>query len=111
MKKLEVTIRPKQLDSVKNALADAGVDFVTVSEVKGCRRDGYAEIYRGALYVVDFLPRVKIEVVLEDRFAARVATLIGSSVASAERDDDDVRILHVDDAFRIGDGQRGDAAP
>jgi nitrogen regulatory protein P-II 1 len=110
MRKLEATICPKRLDSVKEALADAAVESVTMSHVKGCHGEGYVEIYRGALYVVDFLPRIKIEVVLEDRFAARVAMLIGSSVTGAQCGDDDVRILHVDDAIRIDSGQRGDRA-
>lgn len=111
MKKLEVVVHPKQLDIVKDALVKAGVDSVTMSDVKSCRGEGHAEMYRDALYVVDFLPRIKIEVVLDDAFAARVAALIDSNVAAGVGSDDGVHLLPVDDAFRIGFERRGDAAP
>jgi len=99
-----------RLQAVKNALVNEGIESLTISDAKGCAGEGQVEMYRGAKYVVDFLPKIKIEVVLEDRFAARVARIIGSSVGACRPGDQEVHLLPVEDAIRIRTGQHGDAA-
>jgi len=110
MKKVEAIIRPIQLRSVQDALIHEGIDSLTISDVKGCGGEGHVEKYRGVEYVVDFLPKIKIEVVLEDRFAARVAQIIEASVGARRPGDQDVRLLPVEDVIRIRTGQHGAAA-
>ena len=110
MKKVEAIIRPIQLRGVQNALMQEGIESLTISDVKGCGGEGHVERYRGAEYVVDFLPKIKIEVVLEDRFAARVAQVIEASVGDRRPGDRDIRLLFVEDVIRIRTGQHGAAA-
>jgi nitrogen regulatory protein P-II 1 len=110
MKKVEAIISPIQLRGVQDALIHEGIDSLTISDVKGCGGDGHVEKYRGAAYVVDFLPKIKIEVVLEDRLAARVAQIIETSVGARRPDDQHVRLLPVEDVIRIRTGQHGAAA-
>ncbi len=110
MKKVEAIIRPIQLRSVQDALIHEGIDSLTISDVKGCAGEGHVEKYRGAEYVVDFLPKIKIEVVLEDRRAARIAQVIETSVGARRPGDQDVRLLPVEDVIRIRTGQHGAVA-
>jgi nitrogen regulatory protein P-II 1 len=109
VKKVEAIIRPIQLRSVQDALVHEGIDSLTISDVKCCGGEGHVEKYRGAEYVVDFLPKIKIEVVLEDRVAARVTQIIETSVGS-RNGDQDIRLLPVEDVIRIRTGQHGAAA-
>ena len=111
MKKIEAIIKPFKLDEVKEALAKEGVQGMTVSEVKGFgRQKGHTELYRGAEYVVDFLPKIKIELLLEDERARRASELIESIARTGRIGDGKIFILPVDDVIRIRTGERGDSA-
>ena len=111
MKKIEAIIKPFKLDEVKEALAKEGVQGMTVSEVKGFgRQKGHTELYRGAEYVVDFLPKIKIELLLEDERARRASELIESIARTGRIGDGKIFILPVDDVIRIRTGERGETA-
>ena len=111
MKKVEAIIKPFKLDEVKEALAKAGVQGMTISEVKGFgRQKGHTELYRGAEYVVDFLPKIKIEMVLDDERAARAAEVIAESARTGRIGDGKIFVLPVDGVVRIRTGERGESA-
>src|SRR5690349_13207492 len=111
MKKLEAIIKPFKLDEVKEALSKAGVTGMTISEVKGFgRQKGHTELYRGAEYVVDFLPKIKIEVVLDDERAARAAEVIAQAARTGRIGDGKIFVLPIDGVVRIRTGERGEAA-
>jgi nitrogen regulatory protein P-II 1 len=111
MKKLEAIIKPFKLDEVKEALAKEGIQGMTVSEVKGFgRQKGHSELYRGAEYVVDFLPKIKVELLLDDAKAKRAADIIESAAKTGRIGDGKIFILSVEDAVRIRTGERGEAA-
>ena len=108
MKKIEAIIKPFKLDEVKEALAREGVDGMTISEVKGFgRQRGHSELYRGAEYVVDFLPKVKIELLVDDSRVSTVADTIRTAAATGRIGDGKIVIVGVDDAVRIRTGERG----
>jgi nitrogen regulatory protein P-II 1 len=108
MKKIEAIIKPFKLDAVKEALAQAGVQGLTVTEVKGFgRQKGHTELYRGAEYVVDFLPKVKIEILLDDVAAAQVVEVISAAAKTGQIGDGKIFVLPVDEAIRIRTGERG----
>ncbi len=108
MKKIEAIIKPFKLDEVKEALAKAGVQGLTVVEVKGFgRQKGHTELYRGAEYVVDFLPKVKIEIVLDDAKAAQVAEVIEKAARTGKIGDGKIFVFPVDEVVRIRTGERG----
>ena len=108
MKKVEAIIKPFKLDDVKDALHDAGVSGITVSEVKGFgRQKGHTELYRGAEYVVDFLPKVKVEVVVEDDQVDRVVEAIEAAARSGRIGDGKIFVLPIEQAIRIRTGDRG----
>src|SRR6266566_6103090 len=111
MKKIEATIKPFKLEDVKEALSSLGVQGMTVSEVKGFgRQKGHTEIYRGSEYTVDFLPKIKMEIVLSDnRIDAAVAAII-KAAKTGKIGDGKVFILPVDEAIRIRTEEKGDAA-
>ena len=111
MKKIEAIIKPFKLDEAKEALSGIGIQGLTVSEVKGFgRQKGHTELYRGAEYVVDFLPKVKIEVVCEDDLAEKVAVALTDSARTGRIGDGKIFVSPVDEAIRIRTGERGDAA-
>jgi nitrogen regulatory protein P-II 1 len=111
MKKLEAIIKPFKLDDVKEALGQIGVLGMTVSEVKGFgRQKGHTELYRGAEYVVDFLPKIKIEAVVPDEMAEKVALTLSDAARTGKIGDGKIVITPVEDAIRIRTGERGDAA-
>ena len=111
MKKIEAIIKPFKLDEVKEALAKEGVTGMTVSEVKGFgRQKGHTELYRGAEYVVDFLPKVKIELLLDDVAAVKAAAVIESTARTGRIGDGKIFISSVEDVVRIRTGERGDSA-
>jgi nitrogen regulatory protein P-II 1 len=111
MKKVEAIIKPFKLDEVKEALAKAGIQGLTVSEVKGFgRQKGHTELYRGAEYVVDFLPKVKIEMLLDDAKAAQVVGIIQDAAKTGRIGDGKIFILPVDEVVRIRTGERGSDA-
>jgi nitrogen regulatory protein P-II 1 len=111
MKKIEAIIKPFKLDDAKQALADLDVVGMTVSEVKGFgRQKGHSELYRGAEYVVDFLPKVKIEVVVPEDLVEKVAMALTEAARTGSIGDGKIFIVPVSDAIRIRTGDQGDAA-
>jgi nitrogen regulatory protein P-II 1 len=111
MKKVEAIIKPFKLDDVKEALGGIGVEGMTVSEVKGFgRQKGHTEMYRGAEYVVDFLPKVKLEIAVADELVERVVETILAAAATGRIGDGKIFVLGVEDAVRIRTGEHGDAA-
>jgi len=108
MKKIEAIIKPFKLDEVKEALSKAGVQGLTITEVKGFgRQKGHTELYRGAEYVVDFLPKVKIEILVDDDKAGEVADTIITAARTGRIGDGKIFILPMDDVVRIRTGERG----
>ena len=111
MKKIEAIIKPFKLDEVKEALSKEGIQGMTISEVKGFgRQRGHTELYRGAEYVVDFLPKVKIEILVTDEQAFAVADIILSTARTGRIGDGKIFIVPVEDAIRIRTGERGNDA-
>ena len=110
MKKVEAIIKPFKLDEVKNALHEVGITGMTVSEVKGFgRQKGHTEVYRGAEYVIDFLPKIKIkiEVVLDDAIVERAVQAIQDSARTDKIGDGKIFVLPVEQAVRIRTGEQG----
>ena len=111
MKKIEAIIKPFKMEDVKEALSEIGVEGMTVSEVKGFgRQKGHTEIYRGSEYTVDFLPKVKFEIVLPDDRVQRAVDAIVQSAKTGKIGDGKVFILPIEDAIRIRTEERGDSA-
>jgi nitrogen regulatory protein P-II 1 len=111
MKKIEAIIKPFKLDEVKEALADVGVLGLTVTEVKGFgRQKGHTELYRGAEYVVDFLPKVKIEVVCDDDMVERAVEAIMTAARTGRIGDGKIFVSPVEEVVRIRTGERGEPA-
>ena len=108
MKKIQAIIKPFKLDDAKQALADLDVVGMTVSEVTGCgRQKGHTELYRGAEYVVDFLPKIKIELVLSDELADKAVSAISEAANTGRIGDGKIFVLPVEEAVRIRTGERG----
>ena len=108
MKKIEAIIQPFKLDEVKEALARAGVEGLTISEVRGFgRQKGQTELYRGSEYVIEFLPKLKIELVIDDPKAMQVADAIGRAARTGKIGDGKIFVYSVDEAIRIRTGERG----
>lgn len=111
MKKIEAIIKPFKLDEVKEALHEIGINGITVIEAKGFgRQKGHTELYRGAEYVVDFLPKVKVEVVLSDGLLDRAIEAITNAAHTGRIGDGKIFVSTVDEAIRIRTGERGAAA-
>ena len=111
MKKIEAIIKPFKLDEVKSALQELGIQGMTVSEVKGFgRQKGHTELYRGAEYVVDFLPKVKIEVIVKDDMAQRVVEAIAESAKTGRIGDGKIFVMPVEEVMRIRTGETGQEA-
>lgn len=108
MKKIEAIIKPFKLEEVKEALTAVGIKGITVTEVKGFgRQKGHTEIYRGAEYVVDFLPKVKIEVVVETELVPKVVETIMDVARTGKIGDGKIFVLPVEEVIRIRTGERG----
>ena len=108
MKKIEAIIKPFKLDEVKEALHEVGIQGLTVLEAKGFgRQKGHTELYRGAEYVVDFLPKVKIEVVVEDNMAESVVEAVKTAAQTGRIGDGKIFISSIDEAIRIRTGETG----
>ena len=111
MKKIEAIIKPFRLDAVKDALRDAGIQGMTAMEVKGFgRQKGHTEQYRGAEYTVDFVPKVKIDVVVPDDLAARTVEAIERAAQTGKIGDGKIFVSAVDEVVRIRTGERGEGA-
>lgn len=111
MKKIEAIIKPFRLDPVKQALAELGIQGMTVSEVRGFgRQKGHKEIYRGAEYTIDFVPKVKIELVVDEALMRQAAEAITEGARTGQIGDGKIFILPVAEAVRIRTGERGEAA-
>src|SRR3954451_18315563 len=108
VKKIEAIIKPFKLDDVKDALHDVGVSGITVVEVKGFgRQKGHTELYRGAEYVIDFLPKVKVEVVVEDSLVDNVVEAIENAARTGRIGDGKIFVIDLEQAIRIRTGDRG----
>ena len=111
MKKIEAVIKPFKLEEVKDALAEVGIEGMTVTEVKGFgRQKGHTEIYRGSEYTVDFLPKVKIEIAIDDDAVAKVVDTIIESAKTGKIGDGKVFVLPIEEAVRIRTGEKGNEA-
>jgi nitrogen regulatory protein P-II 1 len=111
MKKIEAIVKPFKLDEVKEALQGIGVQGMTVTEVKGFgRQKGHTELYRGAEYVVDFLPKIKIELVVSDELADKAVAAIAEAANTGRIGDGKIFVFPVEEAIRIRTGERGAGA-
>ena len=111
MKLIEAIIKPFKLDEVKEALSEIGIEGITVSEVKGFgRQKGHTELYRGAEYVVDFLPKVKLEIAVADELVAKVIETIEITARTGRIGDGKIFVLPIENAVRIRTGEKGDEA-
>jgi len=108
MKKVEAIIKPFKLDEVKSALHEIGIQGITISEVKGVgRQKGHTELYRGAEYVVDFLPKMKLEIVVPDDGAQDVVKTIMESAYTGRIGDGKIFVMPIDEVYRIRTGEKG----
>ena len=111
VKKVEAVIKPFKLDEVKEALHEIGVSGITYVEAKGFgRQKGHTELYRGAEYVVDFLPKLRLEVVVEDNLVERVVEAIANAARTGRIGDGKIFVSNVEEAIRIRTGERGSDA-
>ena len=111
MKKIEAIVKPFKLDEVREALSEIGVTGLTVTEVKGFgRQKGHTELYRGSEYTVDFLPKVKIEVVVPENLVEKVVTTIAGAAKTGSIGDGKVFVSDLQQIVRIRTGERGEAA-
>jgi nitrogen regulatory protein P-II 1 len=111
MKKVEAIVKPFKLDEVKDALSEIGIQGMTVTEVKGFgRTGGKKEVYRGSAYVVDFVPKVKIEVVVPDALVHQVLEAVEKSAKTGRIGDGKIFVIPVEEVIRIRTGERGDEA-
>lgn len=109
MKKIEAYIKPFKIDEVKESLMEIGVGGMTVTEVKGfCRQKGHTELYRGSEYKVDFLPKVKIEVVIKKEDVERVVEAVVKAARTGQIGDGKIFVMDVEDAVRIRTGESGE---
>jgi nitrogen regulatory protein P-II 1 len=111
MKKIEAVIKPFKLDEVKDALNAIGIQGITVTEVKGFgRQKGHTELYRGAEYVVDFLPKVKVEIIAADALVPKIIQTIETTAKTGRIGDGKIFVTPVEEVIRIRTGERGEAA-
>ena len=111
MKKIEAIVKPFKLEDVKEALKEVGVQGLTVTEVKGFgRQKGHTELYRGAEYVIDFLPKIKLEIVVAEEMVVKVVDAISESAKTGKIGDGKIFILPMEEVIRIRTGERGEDA-
>ncbi len=111
MKKIEAIIRPFRLDDVREALGEIGVKGMTLTEVKGYgRQKGHTELYRGSEYQIDFLPKIKIEVVVSDKMMDKVIDTITKTASTGQVGDGKIFVYDVEDAIRVRTGESGEEA-
>ena len=111
MKLIEAIIKPFKLDEVKDALNEIGIEGITVSEVKGFgRQKGHTELYRGAEYVVDFIPKIKMEIAVSDELVAKVVETIQNTAKTGRIGDGKIFVISLEEAVRIRTGEHGNDA-
>jgi nitrogen regulatory protein P-II 1 len=111
MKKIEAIVKPFKVDDVKEALSEIGIQGLTITEVKGFgRQRGHTESYRGAEYIVDFLPKMKIEVIVSDEIAGRVIEAVLAAARTGRIGDGKIFVTNVEETIRIRTGERGEGA-
>jgi nitrogen regulatory protein P-II 1 len=111
MKLIEAIIKPFKLDEVKDALNEIGIEGITVSEVKGFgRQKGHTELYRGAEYVVDFIPKIKMEIAVSDELVAKVVETIQNTAKTGRIGDGKIFVIPIEEAVRIRTGEKGSDA-
>jgi len=111
MRKIEAIIKPFKLDEVKESLNEIGIQGITVSEVKGFgRQKGHTELYRGAEYVVDFIPKIKMEIIVADDMVAKVVDAIADAAKTGRIGDGKIFVTPIDEIVRIRTGERGEDA-
>jgi nitrogen regulatory protein PII len=111
MRKVEAIVKPFKLDEVKEALNEIGIQGITVSEVKGFgRQKGHTELYRGAEYVVDFIPKIKMEIIVSDEMVEQVVNTIADAAKTGRIGDGKIFVTSVEDVLRIRTGERGEDA-
>lgn len=111
MKRIEAIIKPFKLDEVKDALNNIGIQGMTVTEVKGFgRQKGHAELYRGAEYIVDFIPKIKIDIIVPEHMVDDAVSVIEKSARTGKIGDGKIFVSNIEDLIRIRTGQRGDEA-
>ncbi|MCX7913210.1 MAG: P-II family nitrogen regulator [Thermodesulfovibrionales bacterium] len=111
MTKIEAIIKPFKLDDVKEALSKIGVQGMTITEVKGFgRQKGHAELYRGAEYIVDFIPKIKIEIVASDALVSEIIGIIQKTAKTGKIGDGKIFVYKIDEVIRIRTGEKGEAA-
>ena len=111
MKKVEAIIKPFKLDEVKDALNEIGIQGMTVTEVKGFgRQKGHTELYRGAEYVIDFIPKIKIEIVTSDSLSQKVVDTIEKAAKTGKIGDGKIFVYPIEEVVRIRTGERGESA-
>jgi len=111
MRKVEAIIKPFKLDEVKEALNEIGIQGITVSEVKGFgRQKGHTELYRGAEYVVDFIPKIKMEIIVADDIVTQVVDAIAGAAKTGRIGDGKIFVTPIDEIIRIRTGERGEDA-
>jgi nitrogen regulatory protein PII len=111
MKKIEAIIKPFKLDEVREALSEIGVMGMTATEIKGFgRQKGHTELYRGAEYIVDFLPKIKLDIVVNDKIVNKVVETISKTAQTGKIGDGKIFIYNIEQAIRIRTGEKGDEA-
>jgi len=111
MRKVEAIIKPFKLDEVKEALNEIGIQGITVSEVKGFgRQKGHTELYRGAEYVVDFIPKIKMEIIVSDDQVSQVVDAVADAAKTGRIGDGKIFVTPIDEVMRIRTGERGEDA-
>jgi len=111
MKRIEAIIKPFKLDEVKDALQEVGVHGITVTEAKGFgRQKGHTELYRGAEYVVDFLPKIKLDIIISDKLLEQAVEAIQKSAHTGRNGDGKIFVTNIEQAIRIRTGETGDTA-
>ena len=111
MKKIEAIIKPFKLDEVREALSEIGIMGMTATEVKGFgRQKGHTELYRGAEYIVDFLPKIKLDIIVSDKMVKKVVETITKAAQTGKIGDGKIFIMNVEEAIRIRTGEKGESA-
>ncbi len=111
MKKIEAIIRPHLLENVKDALQSLGVQGMTISEVKGFgRQKGHTEVYRGSEYKIEFIPKIKVEVVIDDELAEQAIEAVSKAARTGKFGDGKIFVFNIEDAIRIRTGEHGEHA-